>query len=130
MKPYETVFIASPVLNEIQLKEVSDKFKNILEQNGAEVYNEENWGLRKLAYPIQRKTTGFYVLYEFNAAPQVIAILDTEFRRDERILRFLTVSLDKHAVEYNEKRRKGHFNKAKKEQPATATANSKKSNEE
>jgi small subunit ribosomal protein S6 len=120
MRPYEAVFIVSPVLNEVQLKEVADKFKKILEQNGADVYHEENWGLRKLAYPIEKKTTGFYLLFEFKAAPQVIATLETEFRRDERVLRFLTVSLDKYAVEYNEKRRKGHFNKAKKEQTATA----------
>ena len=73
--------------------------------NGAEIVFEHNWGMRKLAYPIQKKTTGFYYLIEFRAEGDVIAKLETAYKRDERLLRFLTVSLDKHAIAYNEKRR-------------------------
>jgi small subunit ribosomal protein S6 len=113
MRHYETAFIVTPVLSDAQLNEVLAKFKKILEQNGAEVYHEESWGLKHLAYPIKRKKTGYYFLMEFKAAPLVIATLETEFRRDENVLRFLTVSLDKYALEYSEKRRKGHFNKSK-----------------
>ncbi|MEL7005725.1 MAG: 30S ribosomal protein S6, partial [Bacteroidota bacterium] len=80
----------------------------------AEVINEEQWGLRKLAYPIQHKSTGFYNLVEFSADPQTVDKLETEFRRDEAVMRFLTTALDKHAVEYNERRRKGAFRKDKK----------------
>ena len=66
---------------------------------------EEDWGLKQLAYPIQKKTTGFYYLIEFKAEPSLIARLETQYRRDERIMRFLTFAMDKHAVAYAEKRR-------------------------
>lgn len=95
------------------MKDAVEKFKNVLVNGGAEIINEENWGLKKLAYPILHKTTGFYNMFEYKAAPELIATLETEFRRDEAIMRFLTVSLDKHAIEYNEKRRRGEFNKKK-----------------
>ncbi|MFP3860893.1 MAG: 30S ribosomal protein S6 [Bacteroidales bacterium] len=105
-KNYEAVFILTPVLSEEQMKEAVGKFRKILEQNGAEIVNEEHWGLRKLAYPIQKKSTGFYNLLEFKAEGDVVENLEVEFKRDERILRFLTVSMDKHAVEYAKRRRK------------------------
>lgn len=115
-KDYETVFILTPVLSDAQMKDAVEKFKKVLTDNDAKIINEENWGLRKLAYPIQHKTTGFYQLFEFQAEPSVIGKLETEYKRDETIMRFLTVSLDKHAVKYNERRRKGEFNKNKKEE--------------
>ena len=105
MNQYETVFILTPVLSEAQMKEAVEKFKNILTQSGAEIVNEENWGLRKLAYPIQKKSTGFYVLLEFEAEPTVINTLETNYRRDERVIRFLTFRQDKFAAEYAAKRR-------------------------
>jgi small subunit ribosomal protein S6 len=105
MKNYEAVFIITPVLSETQMKETVEKFRNLLSENSAEIVHEENWGLRRLAYPIADKKTGFYQLFEFKADPAYIAKLETEFRRDERIMRFLTVSLDKYAVEWNERRR-------------------------
>lgn len=108
---YETVFILTPVLSEDQMKDAVLKFKKILEDDGAKIINEEMWGLKKLAYPIQHKSTGFYNLFEFEAAPGTINKLETEYRRDEKVMRFLTTSLDKHALAYNEKRRKGAFNK-------------------
>lgn len=110
---YETVFILTPVLSEVQMKEAVLKFKTLLTDNGAEIINEENWGLRKLAYPIQKKSTGFYQLLEFKSSPEVIAQLELQYRRDERIIRFLTFKLDKYAVEYAGKRRSNL--KAKKE---------------
>ena len=105
MNHYETVFILTPVLSDVQMKEAVEKFKAILVAEGAEIVNEENWGLRKLAYPIQKKSTGFYQLLEFNADPSVIAKLEINFRRDERIIRFLTFRMDKYAAEYAAKRR-------------------------
>jgi small subunit ribosomal protein S6 len=113
LKNYETVFILTPVLSEAQMKDAVEKFKNVLVNGGAEIINEEIWGLKKLAYPITHKTTGFYNMFEYKAPPELIATLETEFRRDETVMRFLTVSLDKHALEYNEKRRRGDFNKKK-----------------
>ena len=114
MNNYETVFILTPVLSEPQMKEAVEKFKTVLTDNGASIVNEENWGLRKLAYPIQKKTTGFYTLVEFDAEPTVVAKLETAFRRDEKVLRFLTFRLDKCAEEYAVKRRS--LKKAKKEE--------------
>ena len=105
MNQYETVFILTPVLSDVQMKEAVEKSKAILTENGATITNEENWGLRKLAYPIQKKSTGFYSLLQFDAEPSVIATLETQFRRDERVIRFLTFRLDKYAYEYAEKRK-------------------------
>lgn len=105
MNQYETVFILTPVLSDVQMKEAVEKFKGILKEEGAEIVNEENWGLKKLAYPIQKKSTGFYQLIEFNAEPTVIAKLEINFRRDERVIRFLTFKQEKYAAEYAAKRR-------------------------
>ena len=105
MNNYETVFILTPVLSDVQMKEAVEKFKALLVEEGAEIINEENWGLKKMAYPIQKKSTGFYQLIEFNAEPSVIEKLEINFRRDERIIRFLTFRMDKYAAEYAAKRR-------------------------
>ena len=105
MNHYETVFILTPVLSDAQMKEAVEKFTKVLTDNGATIVNEEMWGLRKLAYPIQKKSTGFYTLVEFDAAPATIKKLETAYRRDERVLRFLTFRLDKYAAEYAAKRR-------------------------
>ena len=105
MNQYETVFILTPVLSEDQMKEAVNKFKDVLVKAGAEIISEENWGLKKLAYPIEKKSTGFYELIEFKAAPETIKKLEVAYRRDERVLRFLTVKMEKYAAEYAEKRR-------------------------
>ncbi|SRR5690554_3014372 len=101
---YETVFILTPVLSAEQAKETVESYKNVLQDNGAKIVNEEHWGLKKLAYPIQKKSTGFYQLFQYEAEGEVISKLDVMFRRDERVMRFLTVKLDKHAIAYAEKR--------------------------
>ena len=81
---------------------------------------QEDWGLRQLAYPIQHKTTGFYYLIQFKAESSFVATLETQYHRDERIIRFLTVALDKDAVAYAEKRRANKAAKAAAPQaPAT-----------
>ncbi|MBQ6202162.1 MAG: 30S ribosomal protein S6 [Prevotella sp.] len=105
MNQYETVFILTPVLSDEQMKETAAKFKKVLTEQGAEIVNEEAWGLKKMAYAIQKKSTGFYCLVEFKAEPEVIKVLETAFRRDEKVIRFQTVKLDKYAIEYAEKRR-------------------------
>ncbi|MBS1506589.1 MAG: 30S ribosomal protein S6 [Bacteroidetes bacterium] len=115
MKNYETVFILNPVLSEDQAKDAVEKFKKVLTKGKAEVINVEQWGLKKMAYPIQNKSTGFYNLIEFTTENTgIINTLETEFRRDESVMRFLTTVLDKHAVLYNARRRKGEFNRTKK----------------
>ena len=102
---YETVFILTPVLSDQQMKEAVEEFEKVLTDNGATIVNEEIWGLRKLAYPIQKKSTGFYNLVEFDADPTIVKKIETAFRRDERVLRFLVFRLDKYAAEYAAKRR-------------------------
>ena len=121
MNCYETVFILTPVLSDDQMKEAVEKFKGVLTQNGAEIVNEEEWGLKKLAYPIQKKSTGFYCLLEFKGEPTIVKKLDIAFRRDERVIRFLTFRLDKYAQEYAEKRRNLRAQKVN-EKPAEAPA--------
>jgi small subunit ribosomal protein S6 len=111
---YETVFITTPVLSESQMKEAVEKFKGILTDGDARIVHEENWGLRKLAYPIQKKSTGFYYLIEFESEGNLIDKLETEYRRDERIIRFLTVRLDKYGKEYAERKRTKKAEEAEK----------------
>ncbi len=127
IKQYETVFIATPVLSEAQMKEAVAKYTDLIKNNGGEVVYEEDWGLKQLAYSIQHKTSGFYYLIEFKAEPAFVATLETQYRRDERILRYLTVALDKNAAAYAEKRRNNKAAKAaapaEEEAPAAEESN-------
>jgi small subunit ribosomal protein S6 len=102
---YETVFILNPVLSDVQIEETVKKFEDFLINNGAKMVAKENWGLKKLAYPIQNKKSGFYHLFEFTNTGEVVTPYEQEFRRDERVMRFLTVKLDKHAISWAERRR-------------------------
>ena len=114
MNHYETVFILNPILSEDQIKETVKKFEDFLTSKGAKMINKENWGLKKLAYKIQHKKSGFYHLFEFEAAGDLVAPFELEFRRDESVMRYLTVKLDKHAIAWAEKRRKRVKENAKK----------------
>ena len=104
MNHYETVFILNPVLSDVQVKETVKKFEDYLVSKGAEMVWQENWGLKKLAYPIQNKKSGFYHLFEYTVIGEAINLLEVEFRRDERVMRYLTVRLDKHAIAWADKR--------------------------
>ena len=115
MNNYETVFIATPVLSEAQLEEVFSKFQGVITENGGQIVNAESWGLKKLAYPIQKKSTGYYFLIEFTAEGTIVDTLETQYRRDERVIRFLTFKQDKFAVEYSAKRRAKLANKSQEE---------------
>ncbi|MCL2560823.1 MAG: 30S ribosomal protein S6 [Rikenellaceae bacterium] len=127
MSNYETVFIATPVLSDAQVQEIFGKFQGVITENGGQIVNKEDWGLKKLAYPIQKKTTGFYFFIEFTSEGDIIDKLETMYRRDERVIRFLTFKQDKSAFEYSEKRR----NKlaGKPAQAATETHNETKTEE-
>jgi small subunit ribosomal protein S6 len=102
---YETVFILTPVLSEDQAKEAVNKYKDLITQAGGKLVHEEHWGLKKLAYPIQKKTSGFYHLIQFQAKGNFVSDLEINYKRDERIIRFMTVVLDKYALAYSERRR-------------------------
>ena len=124
---YESVIILTPVLSEKMLSDAVDSYKKLITGNGGELIHEENWGLTKLAYPIQKKNTGFYQIFEFEAEAdaEIVDKLELAYRRDEQVLRYLTIKLDKHAVIYNERRRNGAFNKPKKTEAVSASVESK-----
>lgn len=104
MNHYETVFILNPVLSEDQIKETVKKYEDFLVSKGAEMVNKEDWGLKKLAYPIQHKKSGFYHMFEYKVDGETIEPLEVMFRRDERMMRYLTVKLDKHAIDWAKER--------------------------
>ena len=106
---YETVIILTPVLSEQQMKDAVTGYRELITGNGGELVHEENWGLTKLACPIQKKGTGFYHLFEFKANPEFIKSFELVFRRDERILRYLTVKLDRWGVDFNQRKRNGEL---------------------
>ena len=113
MTTYETVFIMNPVLSEDQVKETVKRYTDYMKKNKSEIISEENWGLKKLRYPISKKKSGFYYLIEYKAPGSILSQMNTEFKRDEAILRWLTVKLDKYAMEYAVNRR-NRLNASKK----------------
>ncbi len=110
---YESVIILTPVLSEKQMDDAIASYRQLITENDGEIIHEENWGLTKLAYPIQKKVTGFYHIFEFSAPTDLNNKLELAYRRDEQVMRYLTISLNKHALKYNERRRNGAFNKPK-----------------
>ena len=106
MNQYETVFILNPVLSETQIEEAVQKYIDLIKSQKGSISNQENWGLKKLAYPIENKKSGFYHLFEYAASSDAVPALEVEFSRDERVMRYLTVKLDKHGQAWAEKRKK------------------------
>jgi small subunit ribosomal protein S6 len=114
MQQYETTIVVTPVLTDTELKALQSGYVSFLKNSEAEIVQEEAWGLKQLAYPIQKKTSGFYFTVEFKASTDLIAKLELNLKRDENVLRFLTVKLDKYSLEYNDKKRKGLVGRKKK----------------
>jgi small subunit ribosomal protein S6 len=104
-KQYETIFILTPVLSDEQTKEAVNSYKKLLKELNVKIVHEESWGLKKLSYQIKKKNTGYYHLFQIDAPGEAIAHLETAYKRDERVLRYLTVHLDKYALLYAERRR-------------------------
>lgn len=113
MNNYESVIVLTPVLSEEQLNETVKKFRELITEQGGEIIHEDKWGLTKLAYPIQKKSTGFYHIFEYKAPGTIVAPVELALKRDERIMRFLTIALDKHGVIYNQRKRNGEFKGSK-----------------
>ncbi len=115
---YEMVLIFTPVLAEEDFKAAQKKFTSLIKEHGGEIEHENAWGLRSLAYPIQKKTTGLYYLVEYNAPTDLNAKLETQLNRDETVMRHMITHLDKFALEYTKRKRNA---KAKSEaEPAKA----------
>ena len=121
-KPYESIFILTPVLSDEQTKEAVSSYRKLLKELNAKIVHEESWGLKKLAYSIKKKNTGYYHLFQIDAPGESIAHLETAYKRDERILRYLTVHLDKYALQYAERRRLKLANKKAEPRKEEATA--------
>ena len=128
MNQYETTFIVTPVLTEEGVKETVKQYTAFLKSNGAELVEEDHWGLKKLAYPIQKKTTGIYHHVEFKADTQLIEKLELSLKRDENIMRFLTVRCDKYAIKYNDDKRAGLVGRNKTVNKDKKNDNAKKEN--
>jgi len=102
---YETTYIITPELANEDFLNIIEKFNRVLTENQAEIINQEVWGFRKLAYEINRKHSGYYVFTEFSAPGTIVEVLEREYSYDDRLMRYLTVRLDKFAAAYNIKRR-------------------------
>lgn len=105
LNQYELMVIFTPILSEDEVKNIVGKYQELIESNGGEMVHQDAWGLKQLAYTIDKKTTGIYHLYEFKAPGTIIEKLEIQFKRDEKVIRFLITRLDKYAIEYNISRR-------------------------
>lgn len=102
---YEMMLIFTPVLAEDEFKAAQKKFTSFIKENGGEIVHENVWGLKSLAYPIQKKTTGLYFVVEFSAPTDLNAKMEIQLNRDETVMRHMITHLDKYAVAYNERKR-------------------------
>ena len=126
MRHYETTFILDPVIKNEEISDTVTGFESFLKEAGAEIVHVEKWGLRQLAYPINKRSSGLYFTIEFSVPTgAIIERLEINYRRNERIMRFLTIALDKYGVKYNSDKRAGLIGK-KKTETAEAGADSKK----
>ena len=107
MNNYELMVIFTPVLSDDEFKAAQKKYTTLVTDNGGQVVAENPWGLKSLAYPIQKKTTGLYWVTEFIAPSDFNEKLKIQLLRDESVIRPLVTKLDKYAVEYNQKKRSG-----------------------
>jgi small subunit ribosomal protein S6 len=107
MSSYELMVIFTPVLSNDEYKVATKNLKKLITDNQGEVINEDLWGLKSFAYPIDKKTTGLYLVLEYNAPTTLNAKLQIQMNRDESIMRFMITALDKHAVAYNARKRSG-----------------------
>lgn len=125
VRNYEMVIIITPVLKDAEQKELANAYVDLLQTYGAEIIEKDFWGLKQLAYPIKKRTTGVYMVVEYRGEADVIPKMEVQLKRDERILRFLTTRLDKYAIEYNDKKRQGLVGRNRKKTAAEKQAEGK-----
>ena len=114
MKHYEMMVIFTPVLSEDDFRAAQKRYTDLITSSGGEIVHSNPWGLKSLAYPIQKKTTGIYWVVEYKAPADFNAKLNVQLHRDEQVLRHMYTALDKYAVEYNDKKRNGLLSSNKK----------------
>ncbi|MDX1665646.1 MAG: 30S ribosomal protein S6 [Saprospiraceae bacterium] len=128
MRNYETTFIVDPVLSGDEIKATAQTYVDLLKKEKCKIVHVDEMGLRQLAYPINKRTSGVYYCIEFEApSGDFISEFDLSMRRDERIIRFLTVKLDKYGVKYNEDKREGRIGKVKKKKKKASGKEDRKS---
>ena len=120
MQHYELMVIFTPVLSEEEYKAAQKKYTDLVTESEGEVVHENPWGLKSLAYPIQKKTTGLYWVMEYKAPSIFNEKLKIQLLRDESVLRHMFTALDKYAVEYNNKKRSGVSSGTQSERVARA----------
>jgi len=124
MRNYEVTFIVDPVLSGDEIKATAQKYVDQLQESGASIVHVDEMGLRQLAYEINKRHSGYYYCVEFQSeATAYLTSLELNMRRDERLLRFLTIALDKYGVKYNADKREGLIGKTKKKSKASADLN-------
>ena len=118
MSNYELMVVFTPVLSEEEYKAAQKKFEAIVTENGGEIKHSNPWGLKSLAYPIAKKTTGLYWVMEYSAPTSFNEKLKIQLLRDESVMRHMYTVLDKYAVEYNDRKRSGvkHFEPSQKQE--------------
>lgn len=110
MKQYEITFIIDPVLPGDEIKTAGKAYEKFLQDEGCNLVHVDEMGLRQLAYPINKRNSGVYKCIEFQTENgSIISKLELALRRDERIMRYLTVKLDKYGVKYNDDKRNGRI---------------------
>ncbi|MBR9921884.1 MAG: 30S ribosomal protein S6 [Bacteroidetes bacterium] len=117
MKNYEVTFIVDPVLSGDEIKATAQTYVDHLTKEGCTIVHVDEMGLRQLAYPINKRTSGVYYCIEFSSETgELISSLELALYRDERVMRFLSVKLDKYGVKYNQDKRDGKIGKVKKKE--------------
>jgi small subunit ribosomal protein S6 len=116
MNNYELMVIFTPVLSEDEFAGILKKYTDFVVDNGGSIVNSNPWGLKSLAYPIQKKTTGLYWVVEFTASADFNEKFKIQLLRDEQVMRHMFFKLDKHAVDYNARKKSGvkHFSEPEK----------------
>ena len=107
MNNYELMVVFTPVLSDDEFKTEQKKYATLVKDSDGSIVAENPWGLKSLAYPIQKKTTGLYWVMEYTALPDFNEKLKIQLLRDETVLRHLCTKLDKYAVEYNARKKSG-----------------------
>jgi len=128
MRHYEVTFIVDPILSKDDVKALAQNYINMIRDLGCTIVYVDEMGLRQLAYPIKKKYSGVYysIEYALQVPGEIVDTIELTLRRDERIIRFLTVALDKFGVKFNEDKRNGLIGKKKEE----AAANRKRRSED
>jgi small subunit ribosomal protein S6 len=122
---YESAVIINAALDDEQINGIISRLKEFITNNGGEIREIENWGRKRLAYMINKSKIGYYAIFRFDAPTTIISKLERNYSLDEHILRYLTVSLDKDAIEFLEKNRNVTLieNEPEPEKPAAVKEN-------